>query len=201
MPPWQGGAGAARGEVTVLLAQLQAGGRDAFGRLIDRIYPVLRRMANRHVRRERRHHVLQPTALVSEAYLRLVKQSDHRWNNRAHFYGAASHAMRRVLVDYARAAKAQKRIDTAVIVPLDDARHAAEEPRVDLLALDEALRDLEKLSPRQATIVQLRFFGGLSASEIADALAITTRTVDRDWATARAWLRLRLQEFPRSRQF
>jgi len=186
---------AGRGDVTILLQRLKSGGPCAFAQLLERIYPVLRKLARRHCEREHGSHVLQPTALVNEAYLRLVAHSDHRWNNRAHFYGAASQAMRRVLVDYARAANAGKRIPRDVVVPIDAAVNSASRSR-DLLALDEALDALERLSPRQARIVQLRFFGGFSIPEIADALQVTARTVDRDWATARAWLRLQLRRNP-----
>jgi RNA polymerase sigma factor (TIGR02999 family) len=187
------------GDVTILLHQLKSGGPDAFARLLDRIYPVLRKLARRHFERERRSHILQPTALINEAYLRLVAHADQSWNNRAHFYGAASQAMRRVLVDHARAARAAKRIDANIVLSIDAAATVADSARVDLLALDDALNALEKLSPRQARIVQLRFFCGLTIPEIAEALSITSRTVDRDWATARAWLRLRLQQNPMAR--
>ena len=184
---------AGHGEVTVLLREVNAGRRDAFGRLMAVIYPQLRLLARSHFRHERSGHVLQPTALVNEAYLRLVAHDDHNWQNRTHFLGAASQAMRRVLVDHARAQQARKRDRSRIPVPLDDATTRGDDNAVDLIALDEALDELERLCERQARVVQLRYFGGLTVPEIAATLGTTPRTVDRDWAVARAWLRLRLQ--------
>lgn len=181
-----------RGDVTVLLDGLRGGDEGTLGRLIELIYPELRKLAGRHFRNERPGHLLQPTALVSEAYLRLVGHRQHRWQNRSHFFAAASHVMRRILVDHARARTAQKR--TAPLSMPEDRLQAAIEGDVDeLIALDAALDELERLSSRQARIVQLRYFGGLSVLEAAEVLGVTPRTVDRDWAAARAWLRLRLQ--------
>jgi RNA polymerase sigma-70 factor (ECF subfamily) len=182
------------GNVTALLQRVNAGGRDAVGHLISLIYPQLRLLARSHFRREPSGHVLQPTALINEAYLRLVAHHDHNWQNRAHFFGAASQLMRRVLVDHARGHHAKKREGGQIAVPLDEAVAATDECVVDVIALDEALDALERLSARQAQVVQLRYFGGLTVPEIAATLGTTTRTVDRDWATARAWLRLRLQQ-------
>lgn len=181
------------GEVTVLLRELNAGRRDAFGRLMALIYPQLRLLARSHFRHERSGHVLQPTALANEAYLRLVAHDDHNWQNRAHFLGAASQAMRRVLVDHARGQQARKRDRSLMGVPPDDGTIRSDKNAVDLIALDEALADLERLSERQARVVQLRYFAGLTLPEIAAAVGTTVRTIDRDWATARAWLRQRLQ--------
>jgi RNA polymerase sigma factor (TIGR02999 family) len=182
------------GNVTNLLQRVNAGGRDAFNHLIALIYPQLRLLARSHFRREPSGHVLQPTALINEAYLRLVAHHDHNWQNRAHFFGAASQLMRRVLVDHARVHHAKKRDGGQIPVPLDDAIAATDPSVVDVIALDEALDALERLSARQAQVVQLRYFGGLTVPEIAATLGTTTRTVDRDWATARAWLRARLRQ-------
>jgi RNA polymerase sigma factor (TIGR02999 family) len=182
------------GNVTTLLQRVNAGGREAFADLMALIYPQLRLLARSHFRREPSGHVLQPTALINEAYLRLVAHRDHNWQNRAHFFGAASQLMRRVLVDHARVHHAKKRDGGQIAVPLDEAIASTDAPVVDVIALDEALDALERLSARQAQVVQLRYFGGLTVPEIAATLGTTTRTVDRDWATARAWLRLRLRQ-------
>jgi RNA polymerase sigma factor (TIGR02999 family) len=179
------------GEVTVLLKRLQSGERAAFDRLVELVYPELRKVAQKHFRREGSGHLLQPTALVNEAYLRLFRHERHQWQNRAHFFGAVSHAMRRILVDHARAHAALKRSPSEGGIP-QGSEVLTDDGVVDLLALDEALDALEKLSPRPARIVQLRYFGGLSVPEVAETLGITSRTVDRDWAVARAWLRRRL---------
>src|SRR4051794_24280755 len=153
---------AVHGEVTVLLREVNAGRRDAFGRLMALIYPQLRLLARSHFRRERSGHVLQPTALVNEAYLRLVAHDDHNWQNRTHFLGAASRAMRRVLVDHARAQHATKRDAGQVAIHLEDEAAGANGRVTDLIALDEALEALARLSPRQARVVELRYFGGLT---------------------------------------
>jgi RNA polymerase sigma factor (TIGR02999 family) len=180
------------GDVTILLRQLNAGDRDALGRLTELIYPELRVLARRHFQHERAGHLLQPTALVNEAYVRLVAHHEHNWQSRAHFFGAASRLMRRILVDHARAQHARKRDSGNDVIALEEPA-ALTGDTVDLLALDEALDALEQRSSRQAHVVQLRYFGGLTVPEIAEALGMTPRTVDRDWAVARAWLRLRLQ--------
>jgi RNA polymerase sigma factor (TIGR02999 family) len=180
------------GAVTLLLRQIRSIDSSSLERLVELIYPELRRLARGQLRRERPGHVLQPTALVNEAYLRLVAHDEQNWENRAHFFGAAAQAMRRILVDYARGQNARKR-DAAWLPPAEAvAAHLGDVAAVDLLALDQALTELEKRSTRQARVVQLRYFGGLSVPETAEALGVTQRTVDRDWATARAWLRLRL---------
>lgn len=183
----------AAGEVTALLARLRSGEQETLSRLIELIYPELRRLAQKHFRQERPGHVLQPTALVAEAYLRLVAHREHRWENRAHFFGAASNLMRRILVDHARASSALKRRDLCAVGSPESTTGQHEAGVIDLIALDAALDELEERSARQARIVQLRYFGGLSVPEVAEVLGITPRTVDRDWAAARAWLRLRLQ--------
>ena len=182
----------ASGEITVLLRRFKTGDRETLGRLMDLIYPELQTLARRHLRRERPGHVMQPTALVNEAYLRIVGHDHHDWKNRAHFFGAASELMRRILVDHARAQRAQKRDASQMTGPVAQGDEGAPDA-VDVIALHEALDALERLSPRQARIVKLRYFGGMTVPEVAEALDITARTVDRDWAAARAWLRLRLR--------
>jgi RNA polymerase sigma factor (TIGR02999 family) len=183
----------AEGEVTALLTRLRSGDQHTLSQLIELIYPELRRIAQRHFHQEKPGHVLQPTALVAEAYLRLVAHRDHRWENRAHFFGAASLLMRRILVDHARVRDAVKRQERSAIESPDGTANRCESHVVDLIALDAALDELEQHARRQARIVQLRYFGGLSVAEVAEVLQLTSRTVDRDWAAARAWLRRRLQ--------
>jgi RNA polymerase sigma factor (TIGR02999 family) len=180
------------GDVTALLDRLRAGEEGTLPRVIELIYPELRKLAQMHFRNERPGHVLQPTALVSEAYLRLAGHRQHDWQNRSHFFAAASNLMRRILVEQARARDALKR--TAPPSTHEDRlRVAVESDVTDLIALDDALDELERLSSRQARIVHLRYFGGLSVPEAAEVLGVTPSTVDRDWAAARAWLRRRLQ--------
>lgn len=179
-------------EITVLLRRARSGDESTLKALVELVYPELRALARAYFRRERPGHVLQTTALVNEAYLRLVSHEHHDWRNRAHFFGAAAQIMRRILVDYARAGRAQKRGGDHVALS-DIADPVADGRSVELLALDEALSELEKLSARQARIVELRYFAGLSVSETAEALGVNARTVDRDWAAARAWLRRRMR--------
>ena len=152
------------------------------------VYDELRRQARRQLRRERVGHTLQPTALVHEAFLRLAGQSQAQWQNRRQFFAVASRVMRRVLVDQARARAASKRGDGLTRVALDDAVATGASPDVDVLALDQALDRLEQLDPRQARVVELRYFGGMSAAEAAEAVGLSLATVNRDWAMARAWL-------------
>jgi RNA polymerase sigma-70 factor, ECF subfamily len=161
--------------------------------LVELIYPALRRMAVRQFRAERPGHALQATALVHEAYLRLVAHEEQTWEGRSHFFGAAAEIMRRILIDHARAGLADKRGGGQATVPLHETIAAAEGPSIDLLELDLALTELAKISPRQSRIVELRYFGGLSVPEVAEALGVNARTVDRDWAAAKAWLRRRLR--------
>jgi RNA polymerase sigma factor (TIGR02999 family) len=179
-------------EITVLLRRAQPGDESTLNALMELVYPELREMARAYFRRERPEHVLQPTALVNEAYIRLVAHEHHDWRNRAHFFGAAAQVMRRILVDYARASRAQKRWGDHVALS-DIADPVADGRSVEMLALDDALSELEKLSARQARIVELRYFGGLSIAEAAEALGVNVRTADRDWAAARVWLRRRLR--------
>ena len=180
------------GEVTLLLRSFQPGDGPATSRLMELIYPQLKRLARSQFRGERRDHDLQPTALVHEAYLRLVAHENHTWESRAHFYAAAANVMRRVLIDHARARAAHKRDGHQLAMTLDPAIALTVQPSVELIDLDEALSELETLSPRQARVVELRYFTGLSVPEVAHTLGLNPRSVDRDWAAARAWLRVRL---------
>ena len=175
-------------DITALLHRVAGGDRSAAGEVVPLIYDELRRLAVHFMARERPDHTLQTTALVHEAYFRLVDQRQASWNNRAHFYGAAAGVMRRILVDHARARRAEKRGGGARQVPLEDALGAATEHPEEVLRLDMALTRLAELSPRQVRVVELRFFGGLSVEETAAALAVSPKTVKRDWNVARAWL-------------
>jgi RNA polymerase sigma-70 factor, ECF subfamily len=180
------------GDVTLLLRRIEAGDRAALDPLMELIYPELRRVAQSLFQNESRERILQPTALVNEAYLRLVAHQQHNWRNRAHFFGAAARVMHRILVERARARLAEKR--NSECVSLDDALGLTTQRSVELLALEDALSELARISPRQASVVQLRYFGGLTVEEAAEALGVTPRTVDRDWAVARAWLRRYLKQ-------
>jgi len=190
MGPGRGGSEPS--EVTAALVAWGRGDAGAGDRLLDLVYPELHRIAERQMRRERPGHTLQPTALVNEAYLKLVDQSRVDWRNRAHFLGVAAQAMRRLLVDHARGRARDKRGGGATLVEIDSAagEAAAAVPArsVDLLALDQALERLAALDATQAKLVELRFFGGLSVDEAAEALAISTATAGRDFRSARAFL-------------
>ncbi len=175
-------------EVTQLLQQTARGDREALDQLLPLVYKELRQIADRYLKRERADHTLQATALVHEAYLRLVDQRETEWQNRAHFFGVAAQMMRRILVDYARASQTAKRGSGSVKVSLDDVLEISEEQMGSMLALDEALSALEQLDPQKSRIVELRFFGGLSIEETAEALGIGTATVIRQWRMAKAWL-------------
>jgi RNA polymerase sigma factor (TIGR02999 family) len=174
--------------ITRLLRQWGRGDADAGERLLPLVYAELRRRAQRYLRRERREHTLDPTALVHETYLRLVDQKQADWRNRAQFYGVAAVLMRRVLIDHARSHHARKRGGSLYRVPLDEGL-AGRAPRdVDLMDLDQALVDLAARDARQARIVELRFFGGLSIEEAAEVIGVSPATAKRDWTMARAWL-------------
>ena len=160
--------------------------------MVPLVYEELRRQAQRYLRRESPGHTLQTTALVHEAYLRLVDQRTARWQSRAQFFGVAAQLMRRILVDHARSHHAAKRGGSAIQVPLEEETAAAEERDVDLLALDEALTRLAQLDERQAKVVELRYFTGLGIEETAEALGISPATVKREWTMARAWLKREL---------
>ena len=179
-------------EITALLAQLSEGKRDVESELIPQVYAELRRLAGLYMRRERGNHTLQPSALVNEAYLRLVHQPNIQWQSRAHFFAAASHLMRHILVDHARARAAGKRGGVQHQVTFDDAVAQIPERSIDILALHEALERLAIFDARQARVVELHFFGGLSFEEIALILHLSDRTAKRDWTMARAWLKQEL---------
>ena len=179
----------AREEVTRLLVDWNATDSEAAARLMPIVYDELRQLARKYLQRERPDHTLQATGLVHEAYLRLVDQGTTTWQNRAHFFGVAAQVMRRVLVDHARNRRAEKRAGGWEKLALDDAIDSSAERSVDLIALDDALKDLSALDARQSQIVELRFFGGLTNEEIAEVLQISPRTVKREWRMAKAWLR------------
>jgi RNA polymerase sigma factor (TIGR02999 family) len=181
-------------KITQLLMEWNQGRNGALQDLLPLVYSELRRLAAQRLRRERPDHTLQPTALVHEAYLRLVDQRQVRWQNRAHFYGFAAHMMRRILVDRARARKTDKRGAGWERVTLIGDKTPAGTRDVDVLALDDALNRLATLDPQQERIVELRYFGGLTLEETAEVVGISTATVKREWAIARAWLRAELSK-------
>jgi RNA polymerase sigma factor (TIGR02999 family) len=175
--------------VTQLLVEWQLGSQRALDQLVPLVYEELRAIAGRYLSRESAGHTLQSTALVHEAYLRLLGQRRVQWQNRAHFFGIAAQMMRRILVDHARGQHRAKRGGPAPTLSLDDATAvAAPEAEVDLLALDAALTSLSTIDPRGARIIELRFFSGLTIEETAEVLAVSSGTIKREWSTARAWL-------------
>ena len=178
--------------VTKLLAEWQQGDEAALARLIPIVYEELRRVARARLRNEGTDHTLQTTALVHEAYLRLVGLDRMTLRNRTHFFAMAARLMREILVDHARRRNARKRGGGLTVLGLDDVAAAAESGLVDVLALDRALNDLGALDQRLARVVELRFFAGLSIAEAADALDVSSATVERDWTVAKAWLLQRL---------
>lgn len=180
------------GPVSQLLERWQAGDSQALDALVPYVYPDLRRLAHRYLRKERPGHTLQSTALVHEAYLRLTKQEKMRFENRAHFFAVLARMMRQILVDYARNKRAAKR--DAIKLTLDEAIAAGPLREVSLVALDDALQALSRLDPRQAQIVELRFFAGLSIEETALVLDVSSATVKREWTTARLWLKKQIAE-------
>lgn len=180
--------------VTQILADLGAGDRAAVDELVPLVYDELRKLAAQRLRRQRPHHTLQATALVNEAYMKLVEQRDVRWQNRAHFFGVAAVLMRRILKDYARSREADKREGQWQRVPLDDVLRLAGEQGLNLLALDSALTALATLDERQSRIVELRFFGGLSVEEAAEVLDVSPTTIKREWQTAKAFLRHHMEQ-------
>jgi RNA polymerase sigma factor (TIGR02999 family) len=183
------------GEVTLLLAEMKLGHKDALDRLMPLVYAELRRLAGHYLRGERIGHTLQPTALVNEAFLRLVGQNRADWRHRGQFIGVAAQLMRRILVDYARQRAAGKRAGSAVTLDEERlSRGGGIDRTEEILAVEEVLGRLIELDPQQARVVELRYFGGLSVEETAEALAISPRTVKRDWAMARAWLRAQLAD-------
>jgi len=176
-------------ELTELLIDWSRGDKEALERLMPVVYQELHRLAQFHLRRERDNHTLQTTALVHEAYLRLIDQTQVEWKNRAHFFAISAQMMRRIMVDYARARAYEKRGGDAVRVSLHQAEFVADEKHApDVLALDEALKELEKFDSRKACVVELRFFGGLGVEETAEVLQVSVGTIIRDWNFAKAWL-------------
>jgi RNA polymerase sigma factor (TIGR02999 family) len=176
-------------EVTNLLLRWGGGDKEALDALAPLVYDELRRLAGRYLRRERSDHTLQSTALVHEAYLRLIDQRNVRWQNRAQFFGLAAELIRRILVDHARARVAAKRGGSAYKLTLDEALDAAAPRDLDLVRLDDVLQGLSTMDPQQGRIVELRFFAGLTIEETAEVLGISPATVKRDWLVAKAWLR------------
>lgn len=179
--------------VTTLLQQMHQGDPEAEQKLFPIIYDELRRLARHYASRDRHQNTLQPTALVNEAYLRIFEQKHVDWKSKSHFFAVCAMMMRRVLVDYAREQAREKRADRAAAVTLNEELVGRSYANVDILALDEALKELGKLDPRQARIVELRFFTGLTQEETADILEISSRTVKREWRMAKAWLFNRLK--------
>jgi RNA polymerase sigma factor (TIGR02999 family) len=176
-------------DITLMLIELTDGNQDVVDQILPHIYGELRRLAGSYLRRERSDHTLQPTALVHEAYMKLVDQRQVKWQNRAHFFGIAAQVMRRILMDHARKHKAEKRGGEADKLPLEDEILVVSTNRSDqLLALDEALETLAKLDPQKAKIVELRYFGGLSIEETAEVIGVSVPTINRQWRTAKAWL-------------
>jgi RNA polymerase sigma factor (TIGR02999 family) len=180
--------------ITDLLIDWGKGDQAALEKLMPLVYNELRRLASNYLRRERASHTLQPTALVNEAYLKLVDQRNAKWQNRAQFFGISAQLMRRILVDHARQHQAAKRGgENQQRLSITSAERVVKQSEIDLLALNEALDELAKIDPQQGRIVELKFFGGLSIEESAEVLGISHATVERDWKMARAWLRRQLE--------
>jgi RNA polymerase sigma factor (TIGR02999 family) len=175
-------------DVTQLLLDWSSGKREAMDELLPLVYNELRRLADRYLRRERSDHTLQATALVHEAYLKLIDQRNVQWQNRAHFFGVAAQAMRRILVDHARNHQAAKRGSGGQKISLDEGLMVTDERAAELVALDDALNELAAFDEQKGRIVELRFFGGLTIEETAEVLGIGTATVIREWRMAKAWL-------------
>lgn len=174
--------------ITELLASYGRGDKESLDQLMPIVYEELRRQAARYLRREQAGHTLQTTALIHEAYVRLVDQRNMQWQNRAHFFGIAAQMMRRILVDHARSKKRAKRGGSEVRVSLDEATVAVKGQDLDVVALDEALQRLAEIDEQQSKVVELRFFSGLSVEETAEVMGISKSTVKRDWSMAKAWL-------------
>ncbi len=178
--------------ITQLLVAWNHGDQDALAQLTPLVYRELHRLAHGYLAGERRGHVLQTTALVNEAFVRLIDWQQVEWQNRAHFFGVSATLMRHILVQFAREQQATKRGGQAIQVSLTDATTVSTQNNPDLVALDDALTTLEKLDPRQARTVELRFFGGLSLEEVAEVMKVSLSTVRRDWRMAQAWLHQQL---------
>ncbi len=187
-------ASASRSDVTNWLRRASDGDDSAVNHLMPLVYDELRAWAESYLKNERPGHTLRATALVHDAYMRVIKQEDVQWQNRAHFFAVAAQAIRRILVDHARGKQRQKRGGDRQRVHLDEDLALDKGEGLDLLALDEAMDKLATLSERQARIVELRFFGGLALKEVAEVVGVSPRTVDGDWHMARAWLRRQLQQ-------
>lgn len=175
-------------EVSQLLRAWNDGDQDALDKLMPLVYEELRRMARRHMDRQGPGHMLQTTALIHEAFLRLVNQKEPHWQNRVHFFAVAASAMRQILVDYARARHALKRGGEGFVISLDEAAVASNEREADMVALDDALESLAAIDRRKCQVVEMRYFGGLSVEETAEVLKVSPETVARDWRLARTWL-------------
>lgn len=180
-------------QITQLLKEWSEGNQSAFDELVPLVYEELRRQASRYLKRERQDHTLQTTALIHEAYLKLIGQNKVEWQNRTHFFAIASTAMRRILVDYARERKRKKRGGAIENLPLDAIQISSKEKSVDLVVLDEALTHLATLDKRQARVVELRYFSGLSIDETAEVLDVSNATIRNDWNMAKAWLYQRIK--------
>lgn len=180
--------------MTQLLVDWGNGDSHALEKLTPLVYSELKRLAARYLRRERSDHTLQSTALVHEAWLRLIDQRQVHWQNRAQFFGVAAEMIRRILIDHARSHQAAKRGDGAIKLSLDEALFTPDRRDLDLVALDDALQDLARLDPQQSRLVELRYFAGLSIEESAEVLGVSPATVKREWAAARAWLYRELME-------
>jgi RNA polymerase sigma factor (TIGR02999 family) len=183
-------------QATRMLIDWSNGNREAAAGLMPLVYDELRRLARGYLQRERGDHTLQATGLVHEAYLRLVDQKTTTWQNRAHFFGVAAQLMRRILVDHARRHRTAKRGGELTKVEFDEALAPSASRSLDVIALDDALRDLAKLNPQHSQIVELRFFGGMNTEEVAEVLDVSPRTVQREWRMARAWLRRQIFNEP-----
>lgn len=181
-----------KGEITKLLNKAQAGDKKSLDELLPIVYNELRAVAGSQLQKEREDHTLQATALVHEAYLRLLEQTDVDWKNRLHFFSIASEMMRRILVNYAVKRNAKKRGDGATKIVLDEAVSYTKQRDFDLVALDSALTELAKFDAKQARIVELRFFGGLTIEETAEVLETSDSTIKREWRMAKAWLKTKL---------
>ena len=180
--------------ITQLLVDWSQGSQQALDRLMPLVYDELRRQARNYLRHERQGHTLEPTALVNEAYLKLIDQRHAKWQNRAQFFAVAAQLMRRILVDHARQRQAAKRGGSAQQrLSITSAGKFAKQPEIDLLNLHEALEELTEMDPQQGRIVELRFFGGLSIDETAEVMSVGHATVEQDWKMARAWLRRKLE--------
>jgi RNA polymerase sigma-70 factor, ECF subfamily len=182
-----------REDVTALLGQLAEGNQGAAEKLIPLVYDELKRLARSYMRRERPDHTLQTTALVHEAYLKLVRQPTVNWQGRSHFFGIAAQLMRQILIDHARGHLREKRGGARVVLPLNDALAFSPDQSEELMRLDEALKRLSAIDPRQGRVVELRFFAGLSIEDTAKFLNISSKTVKRDWAVAKVWLHAELR--------